>query len=242
MKPWKIIVFPLLVTLAVGGLYLFIVWKHRQNPGVVSREAADAANTPIDHDELAEVRTLMPTDFKDVERLQGTTVWMKNGYAIPYFSYAAGHIDFAHRIGMLPGAERMNVKKIIKAAVPANVDDAMSHGAQQVFAIFALPTGPGLYAIPIGATDGSRESYFIDILFYYDDPRRIYDWPPNIWTAIDTHRAEPGMSETAAHLALGRIVHTDGGDKGNRTVTYDQEGKQWTVTFVDDHATAVKAL
>jgi hypothetical protein len=238
MKPWKLIVLSLLITLTIGGVYLFSVWKHRQDPGVISRAAV---NSPIDRDELTEVRTLMPADFKDVEKLQGTTVWMKNGYAIPYFSYAAGHIDFAHRVGVLPGAERLKIKKIIKAAAPSDVDDGMSHGSRQAFAIFTLPTGTDLYAMPIGVADESHEAYFVDVLFYYDDPHSIYDWPPEVWSAVDAHRGVTGMSETAAHLALGRIIHTDGGDKGNRTVTYDQGAKQWTVTFVDDRATQVKA-
>jgi hypothetical protein len=28
--------------------------------------------------------------------------------------------------------------------------------------------------------------------------------------------------------------------EGSRTITYDQAGKKWTITFVDNHATAIK--
>jgi hypothetical protein len=42
-------------------------------------------------------------------------------------------------------------------------------------------------------------------------------------------------------LALGQKIQTDNPrSEGNRTVTYDQDGKKWTVTFVKDRATKVE--
>ena len=62
-----------------------------------SRKAAPEQNlTP---DDVAVVRMMFPTSFDDALKLQGTSVWMKNGYTMPYFPYESGHIVFtkAHR-------------------------------------------------------------------------------------------------------------------------------------------------
>jgi hypothetical protein len=37
------------------------------------------------------------------------------------------------------------------------------------------------------------------------------------------------------------MTESEGGSKGNRDVTYDVSGKKWTVTFVNNHATAIKS-
>ena len=37
MKPWKIVVIPTAITLVIAGIYMFSVWKNRQNPGVVNQ-------------------------------------------------------------------------------------------------------------------------------------------------------------------------------------------------------------
>jgi hypothetical protein len=41
-------------------------------------------------------------------------------------------------------------------------------------------------------------------------------------------------------MAIGQKIHTDSQNEGNRTVTYDQDGKKWTVTFVKDQAAEIK--
>ncbi len=103
------------------------------------------------------------------------------------------------------------------------------------------PAATSLYATAIGAIDASQEEYFSDILFFYDDPHTIYDnWPKNVWAAIDAHQVLPGMSELQTRMSIGQKTHSDGSSEGNRTVTYDQAGKTWTVTFVDNKATTIK--
>ena len=98
------------------------------------------------------------------------------------------------------------------------------------------------YATPVGAMDGSEEQYYSDLLFFYDDPHTIYaHWPRDVWTAVDAHEAKPGMNELQTRLAVGQKIQTDNPQaEGNRTVTYDANGKKWTVTFHGDKATAVK--
>ncbi|MGA3045708.1 MAG: hypothetical protein ABSD67_03755 [Terracidiphilus sp.] len=40
MRTWKVILATTAITLAVGGAYLFIVFKHRANPGVIGQNDA----------------------------------------------------------------------------------------------------------------------------------------------------------------------------------------------------------
>jgi hypothetical protein len=239
VKVWKIVLIPTLITLAIGGLYLFSVWKQRQNPGVIGQ---DDASQNLSQDDLAVVRAFSPAHFEDTLRLQGTTVWMKNGYVMSYFKYENGHVEFGKRVGLIPSMQRLEIKKIVKAAVPANVDDGISHGSRQALAVFALPGSSDLYAVAIGAMEASEEAYYPDILFFYDDPHTIYDhWPKDVWAAIDAHQVKPGMSELESRLAIGQKMHADGETEGDRTVTYDQDGKHWTITYVGNKATEIKS-
>ncbi|MGA3130576.1 MAG: hypothetical protein ABSD59_07230 [Terracidiphilus sp.] len=237
MKTWQNVLIVTLITLAIGGVYLLVVFEHRRNPGV-AQSSPEQNLTP---DDVAEVRTMFPTSFDDALKLQNTSVWMKNGYTMPYFPYDSGRIVFAKSAGVIPTAQRLDIKKVIKAAAPASVDDGISHGSRQVFAVFALPGSASLYATTIGVIDGAQESYFSDVLFYYDDPHTIYDnWPKTVWAAIDAHQVLPGMSELETRMSIGQKTQSDSSSEGNRTVTYDQAGKKWTVTFVNNKATSIK--
>ncbi len=239
MKTWQKAAIITLITLAIGGIYLFSVFEHRRNPGIVPQNSQEPQLTP---DDVAIVRMMFMTSFDDALKLQGTSVWMKNGYTMPYFPFESGRIVFPKPAGVIPPAQRLNVKKIIKAVPPDQVDDGISHGSRQVFAVFALPGNPALYATAIGAIDGSQEEYFCDVLFFYDDPHTIYnDWPKNVWAAIDAHQVVPGMSELQTRMSIGQKIQTDGSSEGNRTVTYNQAGKEWTITFVNNHATSIQS-
>ncbi len=237
MKTWQKALLPTLVTLLIGGIYLFSVYEHRRNPGVAP---ASADNQKPSSDDLAVVRMKFMQHYEDTLQLVGTSVWMKNGYTMPYYPYR-GSIVFK-RVGLIPSDQLLDIKKIVKAVPPAHEDDGISHGTRQVFAVFALPGSPALYATPIGIIEGSEEEYFCDILFYYDDPHTIYDnWPKEVWAAIDAHQVRSGMNELQTRTAIGQKALSTDGEQGNRTVTYDTDGKRWTVTFVDNHATAIKS-
>ena len=239
MKTWQKIAIMTLVTLTIGGIYLFSVFEHRRNPGVLPQTPPVQNLTP---DDVAVVRMKFMTSFDDALKLQGTSVWMKNGYTMPYFPYQSGHINFSKTKGKIPSAQQLDIKKIIKAAPPDSVDDGISHGTRQAFAIFSLPNSPDLYATVIGAFDGSQEEYFCDVLFYYDDPHTIYDnWPKNIWAAIDAHQVIPGMNEPQTQMSIGHNQQVDDSSEGNRTITYDQAGKKWTITFVNNKATKIQS-
>jgi hypothetical protein len=159
---------------------------------------------------------------------------------MPYYPYAGGHVEFAKRVGLIPAAARLDVKKIVKAPVPAKEDNSIEHGSRQAFAVFALPGSADLFATPIGYMDSEREAYYTDQLFYYDDPHTIYNhWPKDVWAAIDAHQVKQGMSELQTQMSIGEKMHPDSEKEGDRTVTYDQGGKQWTVTYVKNRATTI---
>lgn len=238
MQNWKKASLITLISLLAGGIYLFSVFEHRRAPGIARNTNPEDSLTP---DDVAIVRQTLPTSFDDVVKLQNTSVWMKNGYTMPYFPYEGGRILFAKNLGTLPAAQRLDIKKAIKAVPPSSLDDGISHGDRQAFLVFALPGSPTLYATAVGAIEPGQEMYFSDVLFYYDDPHTIYDnWPKSIWAAIDAHQVLPGMSELQTQMSIGHKQHTDSRSEGNRTITYDQAGKKWSVTFVNNKATAIK--
>ncbi|MGD0893218.1 MAG: hypothetical protein ABR923_16970 [Terracidiphilus sp.] len=237
MKTWKVILASSLFTLIVGGIYLFAVWKHRQDPGVIGQKAPEQ---PVNEDDLAVVRSIFPMHYEDLQRLEGTSVWMRDGYVMPYYHYAGGSVAFAKQVGVVPADARLDVKKIIKVPVPASLDDTIDHGSRQAFVVFQFPGSKDQYATPVGAMQGNEEKYFTDLLFYYDDPHTIYDhWPKDVWAAIDAHQVRPGMSELETQMAVGSKMHPDGETAGDRTVTYTEDGKVWTVTFQKNRATTI---
>lgn len=241
MKPWKVILVSTLVTLALGGAYLFVVWRHRQNPGVAGQQAPAEQLT---QDDVAIVRAFTPQHYEDLARLENTTAWVKDGYVIPYFPYAGGRVNFARQAGLIPPMQKLAIAKVIKAAVPASVEDGMAHGTRQALVVFSLPDAPdpkAQFALPVGAMEGADEAYFTDNILFYDDPHTIYThWPAEVWAAVAAHQVKPGMNELQARLAVGQKMELSGQQEGNRTITFHTPGKTWTVAFAHDQATTIK--
>ncbi len=249
MKLWQKIALITLGMLLILGVRVFFVWKGRQDPGIVARQAEQEAAKPLPKDDVAVVRQLFLASFDAAKQLEGTNVWVRAGYSLPYYPFVKDQVEFSKRISNLPAAEKLSIVKIIKAKAPAKEDNRVPHGTQQYFAVFALPDEKGtsgdsrsnFYAAPIGFTDHGAETIFCDQLFYYDDPRTIYDhWPKEVWTAVAAHTPTLGMSENQARMAVGILMESDSTSMGNRTVTFDANDKRWTVTFKDDKATSVK--
>lgn len=238
MRTWQKILIPTLISFAIGGIYLLIVWHQRQNPGVVGQKQPEEHLKP---DDLAVVRMEFPQHFDDLKNLEGKSVWMKNGYSMPYYPYAGGHVEWTKPAGLLAPAEKLDIKKAIKAAAPASIHDNIEHGTHQALLVFTLPGDTKQYATPAGFLDGADEHYFSDLLYYYDDPHQIYpNWPKDTWAAIDAHQVKPGMSELQTRMAIGMKMHPDGQTEGERTVDYDVQGKHIVVTYRGNHATSIQ--
>ena len=243
MKLWQKLALVTLAVVLIGGARVYFVWKSRQNPGTVAQHGTEAK--PLTQDELAVMKQYYFASFDQAKQLEGTKVWIKAGYSLPYYPYADGHVEFAKRVGELPSAEQLSITKLIKAVAPAKEDNRVPHGSRQYFAVFTLAGGndakPGIYAAPIGYAEGDNETLYCDQLFYYDDPRKIYDnWPQPVWDAVAAHQPKVGMTENQARMAVGILMESDSQTQGDRTVTYHAGDKTWTVTFAHGVATQVK--
>lgn len=243
MSNWRMMLLPTLVVLVAAGIYVFVIHEKRKDPGVIANQAP--AEKPLSGDDLAYVKKHYYASFDQAKDLEGSSVWIKAGYALPYYPYSGGTVEFAKRVGVLPAAEKLSISKLVKAAAPAKEDDMVPHGSRQYFIVFTLAgpdAKPGTYAAAVGYSHGSEESVVADQLFYYDDPKTIYsDWPKPVWDAVASHTPTVGMSENQARMAAGIMIDSDSNSVGDRTVTYDEGAKKWTVTFVKNKATAVKA-
>jgi hypothetical protein len=147
VKTWQKMLISMLITLVIGGAYLFSVWRHRQNPGVIPQ---DNTRQTLSKDDLVVMREFFPMHFEDTLRLEGTTVWMKNGYIMPYYLYSGGHVQFAKRAGLIPAAQRLDVKKIVKQIAPVGEDDSVGHGDRQAFAVLRCREALRFMPRPLG--------------------------------------------------------------------------------------------
>jgi hypothetical protein len=238
MKTWQKVALVVLIPVAVLAIGILVINHRRNQPVVAPQHQTERALT---QDEMVQPRKLFIDDLKSARDLIGKPVWVQAGYAMDYYPYTAHHIDFAKKAGVLPGAQRLDVKDVITQKLPADVDTRIPRGDKQAFAVFTLPGDDKEYATAIGYIQGSDSTYYCDNVFYYDDPRTMYNfWQAPVWQAIDQHKAIAGMNELQTAMALGVMQQSDSSDYGNRTVAYDAGGTHWSVTFENDKATKVQ--
>jgi hypothetical protein len=238
MKTWQKVALVVLIPVVILTAGILYINHRRSEPGVVPQQPQERALT---QDEMVQPRKLFIDDLKSARDLIGKPVWVQAGYSMDYYPYAAHRVDFAHRIGVLPGAQRLDVKDVITQKVPESVASRIPHGTQQAFAVFTLPGDDKQYATAIGYLQGTDSTYYCDNIFYYDDPHTMYNfWPAPVWQAIDQHHPIAGMNELQTAMALGVMQQSDSSDYGNRTVDYDAGGTHWAVTFENDKATQVE--
>ncbi len=238
MKTWQKVLIPFGITFLVGGIYLFIVFKNRQNPGVGTKQE----EPHLTADQIAVVRVEFPQHFEDVKELEGKSIWMKSGYSMPYYPFVGGRVQFSKQVALIPPDQKLDVKKVVKAVVPASIHDNIEHGDRQAMVVFSMPDSEDLFATPAGFMSGPQEEhYYDDMLFYYDDPHIIFaNWPKDVWAAIDAHQVKQGMSELQTRCAIGMRAQPDGQIEGSRTVDYDVNGKHTVITYLHDKATTIQ--
>ena len=238
MKTWQKIGSVTLVLLILFGIRFYFLWRERHDTGV---QAPQRVERKLTADDVVLPRKLYIDDLKSAKALDGKTVWVQSGFTLDYYPFAAHHVQFAHKAGILPSVEPLQIDDIITEKAPADLATRIPLGDKQVFAVFKMPNDAKDYATAIGYVQGTDSKYYCDDIFYYDDPHMMYKfWPANIWQAVDQHKPIVGMNELQTAMALGMIQQSESSDIGNRTVDYDAGGKQWSVTFQNDKATSVK--
>ncbi len=61
MKNWQKFLIPTMISLAIAGIYLFTVWRHRQDPGVASHTNAEQI---LSKDDLVVMRAFFPQHLR----------------------------------------------------------------------------------------------------------------------------------------------------------------------------------
>ena len=225
------------LVLAVGGELLYI---HHRNALDQATPTSPASNYKMDPDDEVFVKQDHPMSLKDEKDLKGQTIWVSAGGQMDYYPYARGKIDFKSA-GVLLGAEPIVIKDAIEAVAPARTAIRIPVGDKQIFLIFTHASDPKEYATPVGFVKDGDYTFLTDQIYFYDDPHKLYNyWGPQVWAAIDAHKAIPGMSERQTQMALGQVSTPHGDDTGNRTVEYFNNNHPENVTFVNGKSTKIE--
>ena len=188
---------------------------------------------------------IFPYDLKSAAKeLAGKTVWVRSGEAFPYYRCdSAGHTaDLAHKSGMLPSLDKLQVKDVILQRAPVSLEPGQVVVVRRlILATFERPGTPGLFAVSIGSNISDDFTFTVNDVFFFEDPHILYKhWPAEIWSAIDQHQAKKGMNELQTGFALGKEAAVGSGDYGNRWVRYGEEGHPVKVVFVKNQAIDIK--
>jgi hypothetical protein len=238
MKSWQRIASLTALVLVVVGIRIYFVQRERNAPLNVKPRYQERQLTA---DDVVQPRKLYIDDLKSAKDLNGKTVWVQAGYELDYYPYLAHKVEFAHKAGVLPSVQALQIQDIVEEKIPANLASRIPAGDRQVFAVFKMPNDEKAYATAIGYIQGNDSKYYCDDVLYYDDPHQMYKhWPAGIWQSIDQHQPKIGMSELQTAMALGVMQQSESSNYGNRTVDYNAGGKKWSVIFQNNQATSVK--
>ncbi|HKW18025.1 MAG TPA: hypothetical protein VJO35_10995 [Terriglobales bacterium] len=222
----------LLLAILVAGVRLGIILYERHEASVVPAKKAEPLLNP---DYYVSPKKLYPYDVKSAKQLMKQPVWVKVGYAYPYYAYdfATHHVTFSHEAGKLGPLQRLEVKDVVTGVSPEDP------GERQVLAVFG--NAGKTFATPIGQERGGDYKFFSDDMFYIEDPHQLYKhWPADVWQAIDQHQVKSGMNELQVDCAIGIGLLESGGDEIDRTLDYPNGGKPLTISFHGGKATEIK--
>ncbi len=229
-----------LLIIAVVGIRVGMIYRERNAP-----EAKVAKpEYKIADDDLVFLKHKRQSSLADAKDLVGTTLWVSAGGQMDYFPYANHRADYAKKDGVLLAAIPLVVKDAFEQVAPKSATFRIPGGDKQVLLAFTLPQSAAPkaeYAVPVGYKEGANYTFFVDEIFFYDDPHDLYKhWGPETWKAIDEHRVILGMNERQVQLALGQVSKSTSDDYGNRMVVYSNLSKPFAVTFVKNKVTAFR--
>ncbi len=229
------------LVLVVVGVRVGLIYRERNAP----EKPVAKVEYKTDDDDLVFLKKKRQSSLKDAKELVGSTIWVSAGGQMDYYPYAGHRADYAKSKGVLLAATPLLVKDAFEQVAPKTATFRIPGGEKQVLLAFTLPKSDSpttQYAVPVGYEEGQNYTFYIDEIFFYDDPHELYKhWGPEVWKAIDEHRVILGMNERQVQEALGQVSKSTSDDYGNRMVVYSNLGKPQSVTFVKNHVTAVRA-
>jgi hypothetical protein len=230
-----------LLLLAVGGELLYLRHRNAEDAKIGARVDAPAYVADRDTETLYGLKHEHPMSLKDEKDLKGRTLWMSAGGQMDYYGYNGRTVDYAHSKGTLLGAEAIVVKDAIEQVAPKKAAFRIPQGDKHVLLVFTKAGDSALYAVPVGTRQAGDYTIQTDNIFFYEDPHQTFSyWGPEVWKAIDEHRAIVGMSEAQVQMALGQVSLPHGDKTGDRRVEFEDQGKPKMVTFVAGKATTIE--
>jgi hypothetical protein len=233
-----------ILLLMLGGR-IWLIHKHNTEDEVaIPRTAYQKSN--LSDDDMVFSRKERPDSLKDERTLIGKTIWVSAGEQLDYYKVASHHIDYAHPVATLRGAEPLIVKDVFEQVAPKSGPAVarIAGGQKHVLLAFTMPNSADpavIYATPVGNFDAGNYTFISDDVFFYDDPHVLYKhWGPEMWAHIDKHEVVNGMSENQAMMALGEVIEPHGDKMGDRSVTYHVGDKNTNIRF--EHNKAVQIV
>jgi hypothetical protein len=230
----SLVVLLLLATARVAYIY------HERRSAPVARQRDDGGRA-LSSDEYVYPKKFYAYDLRSAKALVGQSVWVKQGYGNLVYPIANGHADLSQGITSLLPIEQL---KIIDVALQTPPSTWNAPPRQSELIAVAEREDSSKVAVPIGAIagDGSLKLIANDV-FYIQDPHQLYaHWAADVWKAIDTHEAKPGMNELQVNFALGVPQKAGGGDYGDRTLEYSNGGKPVRVSFSGNRAIEITPI
>lgn len=234
-----------LVGILAIGIRVGLIYQanHEEAPPPKSQDVYKLSD---DDTTTINLKKLRPDSLKDARELIGKTIWVSAGGQLDYYKDTGKHVDYAHRVGTLKGAEPLVIKDVFEQVPPKSVPRATMRipgGQRHVLLAFTMPKSGDektLYATPVGDFEDGVYQFQNDNIFFYDDPHEIYKyWGPEVWSHIDKHEAVKGMSERAAMMSLGEVIRPSSDTLGDRSVSYENDGHPMKIVFEHDKAVSV---
>jgi hypothetical protein len=222
----------LLLAVVIAGIRLGIILYDRHQAATVpaNREAP-----ALDPDYYVTPKRLYPYDLKSAKQLTRQPVWVKVGYAYPYYAYnsATHHANLARQAGKLLPLQKLDITDVVTGVSPKDPS------GRQVLALFV--SGGKSFATAIGAEQNGDFKFYSDDMLFIEDPHQLYKhWPAETWQAIDQHQVKLGMNELQTDFAIGIGLLESGSDAIDRTLNYPNGGKPLSITFHDGKAAEIR--
>jgi hypothetical protein len=225
------------------GLRIGLIYRDNHTDAPVAKDPyADHISDP---DDLVYLKKERPDSLKDEKALAGRTLWVSAGGQMDYYADKGNHVDYAHPLGTLLGAQPLLIKEAFEQKAPSSGPAVarIPAGQKHVLLAFTMPNSPdpkALYATPVGNFDNGTYSLLNDQIFFYDDPHILYKhWSPEMWAHIDKHEPALGMNENQAMMALGEVIKPSSDTTGDRQVSYDNNGHPFSIIFEKNKAVKI---